>query len=343
MHPQPKLLVAEVRASLFANGMQHLTPEMFDHYVAQHPVTRNNYFLPTPPVKIVMDQATLAVMRRYRGQAFYGESGMGKTVVVNALEKHFRSRFPNIPVFRWDAETHGARAGEKSFHADILTHLQCRVPTKMQEGTWTDHVAQLFIARALEMNATEVILMVDEAQNYGSDMWRWYKALYNRVHVRGIQPITFAFGDAVLKRRRDLLSTSEDDDLINRFLGKMQPFRGIRGEDEVREVLAFYDALDYPKGSGISFAAFFRPDRVREGWAMTQEATALTEAIRAATGLKNPGIGMEPLSLAINEFLISYPDFDSRDLAAAIDLWQGLLLQHNIPCEAAGSNGEGSA
>lgn len=329
--------------SLFGTGHQEVTPEMFEHYVAQHPVTRNLYFLPTPPVKAVMDQATLAVQRRYRGQAFYGQPGMGKTQVVGALEKHFSQRFPDIPVFRWDAEAHRRGAGESQFHSDILTQLKFSVPVRLKEGSWTAHVAQLVIAQARDQNSSEVIMMVDEAQNYESESWRWYKGLVNRLYKDGIQAITFSFGDAVLKRRCDLLATSEDHDLINRFLGKLHPFQGIRGVDQVREVLTFYDALDYPRGSGISFAAFFRPDRIREGWTMAKEAEALYKAIKLATAMDDPSIGMEPLSLAINEFLISYPDFDTTDESKAIGLWQGLLGQHNIPCEAVEPREKGGA
>lgn len=91
--------------------------------------------------------------------------------------------------------------------------------------------------------------------------------------------------------------------IYGRFFRQHIKFKGLRSEGDVRDCLQQYDILRYP-AQGPTYAEYFLPDTMADGWALADMAKDLWSAFVAHTqGLGIQYWGMQYFISTVNTLL----------------------------------------
>ena len=211
----------------------------------QHPVVCNDYRFPTAPIEKSVVRCLSTIEGRVRGQAFHGSPGMGKSTAIEYLEEQIRIRFPNLPVVSWEAQSRAIpNSGE--FHKTILESRNVIISKNTKAPTLGKQVANMLWALAVDANSNQIVLLIDEAQNYSSSEWRWLKTITGQLKKQKISATTISFGDDILVARKTGFATAQAADLVVRFLPKIDAFGGISSVEELKNFLSWYDTAQFP-------------------------------------------------------------------------------------------------
>jgi hypothetical protein len=272
----------------------------------QHPIVNNEYKLPTPSIDQALGLISEALDFRFRGLAFCGRPGMGKSRAIEYLVKQLNALYPSVPIISFEPKPN-RQPSDSSFCRMLMEASHGVISGSKFGQLLVTQVVNKWWALAQDMKSRRLMLTIDEAQLLTELEWLTLKAVANELHKRGIAVTTVPFGQSQLADRRAVLSASKDDDLVNRFMPVCYGFDGLNSVEEVGYVLKWYDSgVDFPPKSGCSLAAFFCSDAVLHGWTMESEAPVLWKAVRSITQHSTLSLGMESFIYAVNMFLINH-------------------------------------
>jgi len=282
-----------------------------DHFYENHPVTRNEAEVATPPLQDAYATCEGVVVHRDPGTCLLGAFRIGKTTAITVIVRQLSKTFPKLPVGIAVAKHHD-NFTQGTFFSDLLhdfDHAGALSGTAQQKRL---RVFNMMLAQARQMGSDRYLLIVDEGQNWGELQWTWLRDFANDLHAKHIRLITLTFGQTTETQmlRQRLLSRGRTD-LVGRFLLSPREFRGLRDEAELRTTLEAYDdpqQCEYPVGSGISYSEFYMPVSWRGGWRMAHEATAMWTEFKNVAARSNHAannIGMNWIGGAIRNFLFS--------------------------------------
>jgi len=301
--------------------------ETRDHLYENHPLTKNEVAVATPPLKAAYEVIQDVVVHRDSGTCLLAAFRVGKTTAIEAAVLELTRTFPNLPVGIAFAKAHDAFT-QGVYFSDLLQdfgHAGALRGTAQEKRL---RVLNMFITQARQFGSDRYLLLVDEGQNWGEAQLTWLRDLANDLQAKQVRLITVTFGQTteMLALRERLLSRARTD-LIGRFLLTPREFHGIRNLEELYETLAAYDdpnQSEYPLQSGISYTEFFMPMAWKSGWRLAKEAGAMWTELRAVAARKNQSqcnIGMNWIGGAIRNFLFSQLPHDGAGFAGTPELW----------------------
>jgi len=317
------------RATLQRQSRQSMLEpgETRDRLYEEHPVTKNEVAVATPPLKEAYDVIEGVVVHRDPGTCLLGQFRSGKTTAMLSTVRQLKETFPALPVGIALAKGHDAFT-QGTFFSDILQDFD----HGGLRGTAQEKRARclnMLIVQARQLNSDRYLLMVDEGQNWGEAQWTWLRDFANDLANKHIRLITVTFGQAAeVIKLRSLLLARKRTDLVGRFLLSPREFRGLRDVNELRETLIAFDDPNqnaFPVGSDISYSEFFMPKAFKGGWRLADEAGLMWDEFRKTahrSGMEAGNIGMNWAGGALRNFLFAESVKDGPGYGGTPELWE---------------------
>lgn len=305
--------------------------EYRDNCYQAHPVVLDEVHAVTPAAQEAYDVVVQVLVHRDPGICLIADFRFGKTRAQSIIVDSLRGTFPNIPVWKIIAKSHGTPS-EKNFFTDILIDYRSGFAGSgsgtAMERRW--RVLNIILTHARQLKSNCYLLLVDEGQNWKEAEYDYFRDLTNDCVANGVRILTVIFGHPKIQEVRQNLLNRKRTDLVGRFLLSPRIFRGIQGEAELRNVLEAYDdpaKLQYPIGSGVSYTQFFRPERWGKGWRLASEAGEMLRAFRrvALCDADVAELGMNWVSGAIRSYYFSPESDNSWDAAIAASGFESSL------------------
>ena len=298
-----------------------------DKLYEDHPVTKNEVDVATPPLKEAYQVIQDVVVHRDPGTCLLGEFRVGKTTTINRTVQQLNETFPNLPVGIAIAKGHD-KFTQGTFFSDLLEDFQHAGALRGSAAERRLRCLNMLIGQARQLSSDRYLLLVDEGQNWAEPQWTWLRDLANDLANKKVRLITVTFGQTVEMRKvRTLLLSRSRTDLVGRFLLNPQEFRGLRDVHELAETLQAYDDpghRSYPLGTDICYSEFYMPLAWKGGWRLADEADRMWDEFRRVaqrSGRVAGNIGMNWIGGAIRNYLFSESLNDVPGYASTPDVW----------------------
>ncbi len=298
-----------------------------DSLLEQHPLRRDEYRIPTPQLQSVYAIVRDRVWMQHTGLVFYGTPRMGKTICARAVAEHLRADFPKTKVGLLIFKPKSGRPSDDHLHRLLLRSVGInRNSTRLPEVLLQQFACDVEQSLA-PLGGRQFVLIVDEMQLMQSVDFLQLTALHNELDGRGIHMTTIGFAQIEILHTRSAFQTTDQLQIIGRFLTDAVPFKGCSGEADLRTILTFYDTgSDFPEGSGWSYTAFFIPQAFVHGVRLAAVSAMLWELLsEAIEGRAGAGVPMEHMCLTVKYLLMALRRKDSAlltietaDLQAAV-------------------------
>lgn len=290
--------------------------ELRNSIYTQHPVVRNAVQIATKSVREAERAVSAAILHRDPGTYFVAEPRVGKTTTIEMIRSVLPQTFPGVPVWDVIAKRHISRS-EKTFFGDALLELNQDAAGNMTAARRRGLAFNHLLATCRTLKSDQMVLFVDEGQNWSEFEYELLRDLINDLRKAGIVCVTIIFAHPNLDRKVkvDLLARGRTD-LTGRFLVSQHQFRGISSKEELRDVFGAYDSaqpLQFPRGSGVCYSCFFKPQWFEQGWRLgdeTNNAWASFTSRSRHPDRSSMSLGMQWVSGAIRNFLFEISQFE---------------------------------
>ena len=274
------------------------------HYT--HPIFRPREFLiPTPAMHFVRESITRCIYTRQPGMVITGASRAGKTSVARSIELDpikGRNGIP-IPVLYSSIPSR-----DQTTIRMVLRNLCLAADLHITKGDTADTLSEMYFSYILDQSSYSgsdaALLIIDEFQRLSPFQLDAFAELYDRSERYHLDLTTVFIGS--YPDCRGLLETLENPHythIYGRFFRQHIKFKGLRSEGDVRDCLQQYDILRYP-AQGPTYAEYFLPDTMADGWALADMAKDLWSAFVAHTqGLGIQYWGMQYFISTVNTLL----------------------------------------
>ncbi len=305
-----------------------LTPGMErEQMFARHPVVTDKAKLPTPPIKESFEVISSAIIHHMPGVCFAAEARYGKTYGIAHLLQALPQRFPHLPIYSVNAKEHD-RPSERTFYTDLLQDCGHGLSDSGTAAARRQRLLNLWFSRTQAVSSNQLLIFVDEAQNWNEYFFTFLRDLSNDLASRDVGLIVVLFAHPSFLIVRTSLLAGQRTDLIGRFMLHPTQFRGVSSQNDLIEIAKCYDNPDiseFPPGTGISYSQFFRPDAFSmNNWRLESEAvqcwSAFTQASKKQSG--HFQIGMQWIANAIRDYFYTYWNIEHGEVFPDKDLWE---------------------
>lgn len=237
-----------------------------------HPVLRQRGFaIEAPPVREFLERFDNCLRVGELSLCAYGVPRVGKTTTLRHLSRVLEENCITVVAGSIERQQRPKVIDKKELWDEFLkTELQkaWHSPSASREAL-LNHL----MVSADRLGNKRVVLLCDEAQNLVVQHLAMLKKLTDELIHEGFSPFILIMGQSEILRQIEKLREERLYDLVDRFFTNQHRFRGL-SPDEIQAVLAAYDVIEFPLGSGISFTAYFAPELFRAGWRLEVEAEA---------------------------------------------------------------------
>lgn len=293
-----------------------------------HPFIKNAQLIATAQVKEIYTGISTVVDYRDTGICFQAPSRHGKTRACWACQELLLRNHPEIPTFFTTAKGHDRSVQtEKALWGDILEDINHPGAQGSRTQDRKKNLLTRFHASCTKTGGDQIVLFVDEAQNWGIDEWGSLKDLANSLEIRpfGIDLTVASFAQTELSEVLDQLVAKKRLDIIGRFFLDHRIFAGITSCEENDVILESFDkseSMEYPINSNISYSHFFFPKAFEAGWRLKNERNRLWKAIiRAWTPKNDVDVGMAAMIAVLKCFFLAESKNDSETFKGTQAMW----------------------
>ena len=308
-----------------------------------HPVLEREYTLPTPMMQRTYSIARECVWARRTGIVFYAFPRVGKTRCAMAIQELLSTEFPRIYVTLLSARR-ASRPTDGHMFRLILEAENHALSGRANADVLFDNAKSDIRLKTNTNGGSQYILLIDEMQLLNDTDLQQLVSFHNALELAKIKMTTISFAQPEILHRRSALMTSNDRQIIARFLSEPIPFDGCSDRKELQALLESYDEdSEYPEGSGWSYTRFFFPQAFDEGFRLAQYASLIWRGLTQAAGYGGNGmIPMEHICHTIEHLLLASRHEDcanfvisADDVAAAVESanLQAFSMLMKIPSE----------
>lgn len=274
--------------------------------LAFHPVLEREYTLPTPMMQRTYSIIRERVWARRTGIVFYASPRMGKTRCAMAIKELISAEFPRIYVTLLSARR-SSRPTDAHMFRLILEAENHALSGRATADVLFDNARSDIRVKISGTGGVQYVLLIDEMQLLNDTDLQQLVCFHNGLELANIKMTTISFAQPEILHRRSALMTSNDRQIIARFLSEPLPFEGCSSRTELALLLKAYDvASEYPESSGWSYTRFFFPLAFREGFRLEHYAAPIWRVLTQAAGLGSNGmIPMEHICLTIEHLLLA--------------------------------------
>ncbi len=143
-----------------------------------------------------------------------------------------------------------------------------------------NHIAERASAEA----ARRVVIIVDEAQNLGSDDYGSLVFIFNELERRHVRPFILLVGQPELSQISELWLSQDAQQMIGRFSTRTHDYLGIALDDLEQVLEGFDNDEDGPQSSPAFRTA---PAAYADGWRIVNLAPLMREAVQTVVTAQN--------------------------------------------------------
>lgn len=260
-------------------------------------------------------------IRQRSSLAFWAHPLTGKSSCIEALELIIPQKFPGAGILVHEAKRDTVVA-EGSFIGDILLAMEYEAKLKRGLPERRDQLRRALFA--LGAGASQLFLVIDEAQNLAAIQLEWLKEYINWLIKRRYKVTVILFGQQELTCKRDELIEVGRTDLHARFTQNLMEFEGAACGDDLLPLLDACDSgSEFPPGSGCSYTNFLWPEAFNAGFRLASQRSAFACALELDAGEKriDHGVIMEYVARSLAEFAEATRLRDGVGFSPTVDDW----------------------
>ena len=237
--------------------------------ITDHPLmlTAGGYKFPTPSVKYAYTQLVDGITSGLPGIAWIAFPRYGKTSAVEVFKQTLKSTYPEMVVISFIAKSHKI-PNEILFYSELLSAAGLACPPGRKSDDYLKRLTRSLCAWVSTSRAKRVILLIDEAQKLQEEHYSWLIDVSNELRNLQVSLTVALFAQPALVSQREIFRQTGMEEIIGRFMVKVENFEGTRNAEDLGEVLGNYDdpvISEYPLGSKCSCTEFFLPMAYRNG------------------------------------------------------------------------------
>lgn len=287
-----------------------------------HPVISAGAVLPTAPILWALSLVRSCGRRQRSSLAFWAHPRTGKSSCIEAIELLVSTAFPGAGVVTHEAK-HDTVVAEGSFIGDMLLAMGYEIALRRGLPERRDQLRRALFA--MGAGASQLFIIIDEAQNLHAIQLEWLKEYINWLIKRRYKVAVILFGQQELTCKRDELIAVGRTDLHARFTETLLEFEGVTCGDDLRPMLQACDfASEFPSASGWSYTHFLWPMAFGKGFTLESQLATIATAFGLDEGGSKiaHGIPMEYIARAISEFAELTRKRDGCDFAPTTSDWE---------------------
>jgi len=287
----------------------------------QHPIVAWSPFfvVPTPPMVVTAEAAVSYIYKRQIGAAWWARSRHGKTRVIRYLVRKIAETYPGLPTVCIDA-FEMPQPSMLGLYGDLLDGAEYSLRKYPRATARKEQVHQLFLSMALNSGRKQIVLFVDEAQNWGMEEWSWIKSLQLFLENHEVTMIVLSFGQEQLESEIASLGRCGRRDLTARFFRTVTRFFGLRSAADLGYFFKQLDEQRYPADGGPTYTEFFFPQAFRAGWRLYADREVAWTCFTG--GVPTKEVDMEWVSLATKQFLLEASEHDAPTWTTSATHWR---------------------
>ena len=218
-----------------------------------HPFTvRSRMRFITPPLREALLEFEGRLAKGQAGITVYGMPDTGKSTMMAYL-------YERITVSKKAVVYRTEMASSDTSERQLMRELASNNDTHQTFSSLTPKEA---FVRGAQVNCERlgtprVLLMIDEAQMLSVRHLELLRGVFASLTSSGLAPFAALFAQPEIAKRRWALQEVGDISLVNRFLGRLHRFRGLR-RDELRGVMQLFDTTRWPE-NGPTYTEYFAP------------------------------------------------------------------------------------
>lgn len=308
---------------------RYLEPgEERDSLLLEHPFSTDRAYLFTTPIEAAFSEIATCIRYRDSARLFVAKPRTGKTYAIELLQRGITDSFRNVVIISINAKKHDKNS-EKAFFGDLLQDLNLPFEDKTTAPTRRLKLLQNVKARCNEMSSSQIVMLVDEGQNWQEEEFTFLRDVSNDLaKFDAIILMVVIFAQPEISALRAKLKTKNRTDLIGRYLRDPITLPGVGNRKTIEMILAQCDdpeMHEYPIYSAISLSEFMLPNAYAAGWRLSKETALLWRILLKLAGAKgndNISIGMAWIMNSIKVFMFEAIANDSADFSGSSKSWE---------------------
>lgn len=260
--------------------MTETAPDYFGHPVFNPKRLR----FVTPAMRELQDVLLRWLWTGVAGGLVYGKSRVGKSTALylqatsRPLYTRSKQRVPMYYISMPDRD----QKTIKTVFRKLCWSVDLRVSNADKADNLSERFAHHVRDRAVEAACPYSVLIVDEMQRLVPDQFNAFAELFDELTLLDLHlMVVFAGNDPECWHNVKIFESDDEkySHIRGRFFTQGHNFTGLTSKEEVKECLAQYDQLTYPL-DGLTYAAYFLPDAVKQGWQMVSLSDVLWRNFR---------------------------------------------------------------
>lgn len=283
-----------------------------------HPVLEREYTLPTPMMERTYSIIRERIWARRTGVVFYASPRMGKTRCAIAVKDLISAEFPRIFVTLLSARRASRPTDGHVFRLILEAHHHALSKRVTADMLFENAKSEIRV-QTNTLGGTQYVLLIDEMQLLNNVDLQQLVAFHNTLELAKIRMTTISFAQPEILHARSALMTTNDRQIIARFLSEPIAFEGCSTSEELKLLLKAYDeGSEFPENSGWSYTRFFFPAAFACGFRLAKYTSVIWVALSRAAGSANNGmIPLEHICLTVEYLLLGLRKNDSAELRIA--------------------------
>ncbi|WP_353214946.1 ATP-binding protein [Salinisphaera hydrothermalis] len=266
------------------------------------------------------------------GGYIWGNSRSGKTRAIRALQPLLKNRAEE-PVFsHLYVATAYTVATDNKIWGDLLRSLKHPVAksTRAIEKFWA---LIAFFSDQAAMNSTrQVVLFIDNAEEWDARCYRFLKGLFNVLTEEGVQPCFISVGAPEFRDWIEGLGGAVAPHLIGRFFASSVGFTGLLNSRDLEQALDQFDTAQDRRNLGPDCSvAHYLPKAYEANFRLAPHADLIWQTFLASSRVRPPQWPMQYFTATVVSLVIDIlGKRDSADLelleddVAAAITWSGM-------------------
>jgi len=241
-----------------------------------HPIDTGKYIIVTNEINSLYDKVIQWVGNRIPGAVIVGRSRLGKTKSIDYLRLNLPDDLGDLfPIYHICCRYHKL-ANENAFFENLLDNVKHNLSTSGKANYKRKRLTNFSLERAETSGHSKLLLFMDDAQNLHDADYAWLMDINNELDRCGVSMTVLLVGPKELLNHRSGYFTTNEAQIIGRFMVQEYQFRGITTLEDLRTCLIGYDSdSEHPDKSGWSYTRYYFPESFANGYRLEEHSKDL--------------------------------------------------------------------
>lgn len=292
-----------------------------------------SYILATPPMRRLYETVSGWIHSNLPGGFICGESRAGKTFAIEELTSLLRNKLGEPIYSHVYAANRSTVSTDKKLWTDLLYSINHDLAGRGDAVQKFWRLVAFFSDRAHENSTRQVVLFIDNAEDYSFRNFGFLKSLYNSLLKAGVNPCIISIGAPEFGQRVQTFEGPEAPHLKGRFFIDYHEFTGLQRPDDLRPVLGQYDRADQLTKLGAKLSTkLFVPEAFQGGFRLESNANLLWEEFQTVRPNRHSSWPMQYFTETVRYLLVEeLAGRDNANLILPSEIVQLAIQRSRLP------------